>query len=58
MRFTLTELKLILVRLLKTYSIVDCGEQTHQPFKNLKEHFAITPEHIIVRLQRRDEHDG
>jgi cytochrome P450 len=56
MRFALTELKMLLVRLLKTYSIVDCGEQTRQPFENLKEHFVITPEQAIVRLQRRDEH--
>ncbi len=56
MRFALTELKLLVVRLLKTYSIVDCGEQTRKPFENLKEYVVIAPEHVMVRLQRRDEH--
>ncbi len=56
MRFALTELKLILIRLLKTYSIVDCGEPTRQPFENLKEYIVIKPDQVIVRLQRRDEH--
>jgi thromboxane-A synthase len=56
MRFALTELKLILVRLLKTYSIIDCGDQTHKPFENLTEYINISPNQLIVRLQRRDEH--
>ena len=55
MRFALTELKLFLVRLLRTYSIRDCGEQTHQPFENLKEYLAIKPDQVIIRLERRDE---
>jgi cytochrome P450 len=55
MRFALTELKLLVVRLLKTYSIVDCGEQTREPFENLKEYLAIAPEHVIVQLQHRHE---
>lgn len=55
MRFALTELKLILVRLLKTYSVVNCGEKTRQPFENLKEFIVIKPDEVIVRLQRRDE---
>jgi cytochrome P450 len=57
MRFALTELKLILVRLLKTYSIINCGEQTHQSFQNLKEYIVIRPDKVIVRLQRRDKHN-
>ncbi|CAF1541764.1 unnamed protein product, partial [Rotaria sordida] len=56
MRFALIELKMALVRLLKTYSIVDCGDQTCKPFVNLKEYIVIAPEQVIVRLQRRDEH--
>jgi thromboxane-A synthase len=56
MRFALTELKMMLVRLLKTYSIIDCGEQTRQPFENLNEFFVIVPEQVNIRLQRRDEH--
>jgi thromboxane-A synthase len=56
MRFALTELKMILVRLLKTYSIIDCGEQTHKSFENLKEYIVIAPDQVIVQLQRRDEY--
>lgn len=56
MRFALTELKLILVRMLKTYSIVECGEQTHKAFENLREGFSISPTNVIVRLQRRHDH--
>ena len=56
MRFALTELKMILVRLLKTYSILDCGEETRKPFENLKEYIVIAPEQVIIRLQRRDEY--
>ena len=56
MRFALTELKLLLVRLLKTYSIRDCGEETHRPFENLIEYLVIKPEKTIIRLERRDEH--
>lgn len=56
MRFALVELKLILVRLLKTYSIVDCGEQTHKSFQNLREGFVISPADVTVRLQRRRDH--
>ncbi len=56
MRFALMELKLILVRLLKTYSIISCDEQTRKPFENLKEYLVIKPDEVIIRLQRRDEH--
>ena len=55
MRFALMEMKMVLVRLLKTYSVIDCGEKTHSSFKNLKESFVIAPRDTIVRLQRRDE---
>ncbi len=56
MRFALTELKMIIVRLLKTYSIINCGEKTSQPFENLKEYIVIAPDQVIVRIQRRDEY--
>ncbi|CAF4032085.1 unnamed protein product [Rotaria sordida] len=55
MRFALLEIKELLVRLLKIYSIVDCGEQTHNSINELTETFVIFPKKIIVRLQRRDE---
>ncbi|CAF3534737.1 unnamed protein product [Rotaria sp. Silwood1] len=56
MRFALIELKMALVRLLKTYSIVDCGDITQKSFEQLTETFVIAPKQVIVRLQRRDEH--
>jgi cytochrome P450 len=56
MRFALIELKMALVRLLKTYSIIDCGEKTHKSFEQLKENFVIAPREVTIRLQRRDEH--
>jgi cytochrome P450 len=56
MRFALMELKLALVRLLKTYSIIDCGDKTYKSLERLKENFVIAPREVIVRLQRRDEH--
>jgi cytochrome P450 len=56
MRFALTELKLILVRFLKIYSIVSCGEQTQKPFENLSEFLVIKPNEVRVRIQRRDDH--
>jgi thromboxane-A synthase len=55
MRFALLEMKMLLVRLLKTYTLVDCGEQTHKPFEKLKEIIVVAPEAAIVRLQRRDQ---
>lgn len=55
MRFALMELKMALVRLLKTYSVVSCGEKTEQCFASLKENFVIAPREVYVRLQRRDE---
>jgi thromboxane-A synthase len=58
MRFALIELKMTLVRLLKTYSIVSCGDETHKAFKELKEAVVIAPKEVIVRLERRQEsHD-
>ncbi len=55
MRFALMELKMALVRLLKTYSLVDCGEKTHQSFEQLKENFVIAPREVIIRLESRQE---
>ncbi|CAF4652359.1 unnamed protein product [Rotaria sp. Silwood1] len=54
MRFALMEMKVVLVRLLKIYSIIDCGEQTHQTMKELQEFFVISPQKVVVRLQRRN----
>ncbi|CAF3845010.1 unnamed protein product [Rotaria sordida] len=55
MRFALMEMKIVLVRLLKIYSIIDCGEQTRQSIEQLEEMKVIAPKNMIVRLQRRDE---
>jgi cytochrome P450 len=55
MRFAMMEMKIALVRLLKIYSIVDCGEQTRQSIEELQEFISISPKNIVVRLQRRDE---
>ncbi len=55
MRFALMELKMALTRLLKTYSIIDCGEKTHKSFEQLKENFVIAPREVIIRLQHRYE---
>ena len=55
MRFSLLEMKMLLIRLLKTYTLIDCGEITHKPFEQLQEIFVITPKELYVRLQRRDE---
>jgi cytochrome P450 len=57
MRFALMEIKMAVVRLLKTYSLVGFGEKTHKSFENLKEYIVIAPENVIVRLQHRDQHD-
>lgn len=58
-RFALLEMKMLLVRLLKTYTILDCGKTTRQPFQKLNEIIVIAPKEVIIRLQRRDEHhDG
>jgi thromboxane-A synthase len=56
MRFALMELKMALVRVLKTYSIVACGDKTFKSCEQLKENFVIAPREVIVRLDRRDEH--
>jgi cytochrome P450 len=56
MRFALMELKMVLVRLLKTYSLVGCNDETHKSFEDLKENFVIAPREVTVRLERRDEH--
>jgi thromboxane-A synthase len=55
MRFALLEMKMLLVRLLKTYTLVDCGEKTRKPFQQLGEIGVITPKEAVVKLQRRDE---
>ena len=56
MRFAFMELKMLLVCLLKTYSVIDCGDQTHKPFKELNEKAVIAPSEAIIRLERRHEH--
>lgn len=56
MRFSLLEMKMLLVRLLKTYTVIDCGEKTRRPFKDMDEIVVIAPKEVIVRIQRRDEH--
>ncbi|CAF1489845.1 unnamed protein product [Adineta steineri] len=56
MRFALLEMKMLLVRLLKTYTLIDCGEKTRKPFQELTEMAVIAPKEAIVELQRRDQH--
>ena len=53
MRFALMELKLALVCLLKTYTIVSCGEATDKSFQQLKESVVVAPKEVIVRLEKR-----
>ncbi|CAF4004958.1 unnamed protein product [Rotaria sp. Silwood1] len=55
MRFALIEMKVVLVRLLKIYSIVACDEQTHQSIDELEEFIVIAPKKLIIRLHRRNE---
>ena len=55
MRFSLVEMKMLLVRLLKTYTLLECGERTRLPFKNLEEILVITPKEVVIQLQRRDQ---
>ena len=55
MRFALTEMKMLLARLLKTYNVVGCGERTREPFKRLEEVIVISPTETIVQLQRREQ---
>lgn len=54
MRFALTEMKMLLVRLLKTYSVVGCGEKTRRPFDQIDEVLVLAPRELIIRLERRD----
>lgn len=54
MRFALMEMKMLLVRLLKTYTIVECGDKTHEPYKHLEQIVAIVPKETIVRVQHRN----
>ncbi|CAF3954626.1 unnamed protein product [Rotaria sp. Silwood1] len=56
MRFALMEMKLFLIRLLRAYSIIYCGEQTRRSAEELEEVIVISPKKIIIRLQRRDKH--
>ncbi len=55
MRFALLEMKMLLVRLLKTYTLIECGERTRKPFQELEEILVIAPKEVFVQLQRRDE---
>ena len=54
MRFSLVEMKMLLVRLLKTYTLVGCGEKTRKPFEQLQEIVVVAPKEAVVRLQRRN----
>lgn len=56
MRFALIEMKMAIVRLLKTFTLVNCGEETDKPFKELQEVVVIAPREVRIRLQRRSEH--
>ncbi|CAF1169661.1 unnamed protein product [Rotaria sp. Silwood1] len=56
MRFAMMEMKLVLIRLLKTYSIIDCGKQTRESTEQLDEIVVISPKNVIIRLQSRDKH--
>ena len=49
------EIKAALIQLLNIYTVVDCGEKTHQSIEQLDEMIAISPKRMIVRLNRRDE---
>ncbi|CAF1212484.1 unnamed protein product [Didymodactylos carnosus] len=53
MRFALMEMKIVLARLLKTYSVVKCD--TTDKYFELKEYICIHPKKIMVNLQRRNE---
>jgi cytochrome P450 len=55
MRFALLEIKMLLVLLLKTYTLVDCGEKTRKSFRELEDIGVIAPKNVFVKLQRRDE---
>jgi cytochrome P450 len=56
MRFALMELKMALVRLLTTYSLVNCTGKTNKCFEQLETGFLFTPKEVIIRLQHRDEY--
>jgi cytochrome P450 len=53
MRFALMEIKMVVVRLLKTYSFIECGDKTHQSIKQLREGFVIAPKELIIQLKHR-----
>ena len=55
MRFALIELKMVLARLLKTYSVVSCDQETNKDFEKLTEGFVIAPKQVTVRLEHRHE---
>lgn len=55
MRFALMQLKMVLIHLLRSYSVIGCGEETKKPFEKLIEHIGISPEKVIIRLQRRKQ---
>ncbi|CAF0949332.1 unnamed protein product [Didymodactylos carnosus] len=56
MRFALLEMKMTLVRLLRTYSVLKC-EDTDKEFV-LEEFIVVHPKKLMITLQRRDEHPG
>ncbi|CAF4002136.1 unnamed protein product, partial [Rotaria sordida] len=47
MRFALMQMKLVLIRLLKTYSVIECGKQTHRSTEELDEIVTIAPKNVI-----------
>ncbi len=53
MRFALIEIKILLVRLLKTYSFIECGDKTQQSIKQLREGFVIAPKELSIQLKHR-----
>ena len=55
MRFSMMEMKMLLVRLLKTYTIIECNEKTRKPFEQLEEVLVVAPKELMIKLQRRDE---
>ncbi|CAF3703793.1 unnamed protein product, partial [Rotaria sordida] len=49
MRFALMQMKLVLIRLLKTYSVIECGKQTHRSTEELDEIVTIAPKNVIEK---------
>jgi cytochrome P450 len=43
MYFALMKLIIAIVRLVKTYSLIDCGDETRQTLENVREYIVIAP---------------